>query len=239
MKKVFWYVLFGILFFIFASLTLYLHFMGLPDTCKKGCDLSKIHSPWMNGDQCQYVLEKYEDSTIVKPTLQPYLRRFTDKGPSYPFCNFVWYAFRYVRNKDGGYGPLSNWSGYNASKPTETPMPIFSGANTFPCVPVTGVADSCSQIGVKTGSESLDFNLPTISLVGKFDFDINSNSPDGYTLNVHRQVDNDHKGFDPDSEGDIVGSFIVKPKPSGAYNTVAEFIDAFYNPNSTKSSSCK
>lgn len=212
--------------------------MGVPDSCKSGCELSKKFSPWLNGPDCLSVLEQYEDKSIPKPTAQPYLRSFVTQGQGYPFCNPVWYAFRYVRNKDGGYGPLSDWSGYNPSSPKDIPLPIFSGAKTFPCIPVKGSTDSCAATGVKTGAESCAFNNPTISILNKLDFNVNYASADGYTLNVHRQVAGDSKDFDFTDEGDIVGSFAVNLDPEGPYNIIANFIDAVYNPNSTTSSSC-
>lgn len=238
MNKVFWVIFFSVLFLIFAGLSLYFHFMGVPEICKSGCALAKERAPWLNGPDCLSVVEKYEDKTIPKPTAQPYLRSFVTQGQNYPFCNPVWYAFRYVRNKDGGYGPLSEWSGYNPLKPTDTPLPIFSGAKTFPCIPVKGSTDSCSAIGVKTGADSCAFNNPWISLLNKLDFDVNFSSPDGYTLNVHRQEANTDKEFDPNDEGDIVGFFTVNLKPESPYNIIANFIDAVYNPNSTKSTTC-
>ncbi len=219
--------------------------MPFPDVCKFGCyDGKTKRAPWLNGPQCVSVEEKYEDSNIPAPTPQPYLGGFSysqSSGP--PFCNPVWYAYRYVRNSDGGYGPLSNWTGYDPKNPNAIPKGISSGAtaDTLPCLP-----QGCSESGVPTGSQTCWFNVPEIVLIDKLNMDIKNGTPDGYTLNVHRQegfIDQNAKppvvkGFDPKSEGTVVGSFLAFEKPSTSNKVTAMFYDNIFNPKSTSSNTC-
>ena len=232
MSKKVWYILLGVFAVVFLCLAVTMFFMRYPAKCQFGCALAPS---FMNGPLCLSVKETNFDATIVKPSPQPYLGGFNDSaGAGPPFCEPVWYAFRYVRNIDGEYGPLSNWSG--SSGPTDLdPQPIYSGASTLPCA-----APGCSAWGITLGNDTCTYNQPTIVLTGPLDFDVNFGQLNGYTLNVHRQVgyvgrDGIVHGFDSRSEGDIVGSFLVE---MGNQSSTAKFIDAVFNPKSTTSSTC-
>ena len=220
--KAFWYTVFILTALIFLGLTIYLLVMKSPSICKYGCDLAPSY---MNGPFCLSVIETTLDPTIPTPTPQPYLGNFifsANMGPAY--CAPVWYAFRYVRNSDGQYGPMSQWTGYNSSEPTN-PLAIHSGGDSLPCPPA-----GCTAFGVQTGNATCTANSPTIILLSAPD--VPTNSATGYTLNVHRQVGGWSSptvstGFDPTSEGTIVGSFAVGP---GVRGQTAFFVDA-QNPN--------
>ena len=220
--------------------------------CAYGCSKAP---PWLNGPDCLSIEEKYKDPSIPAPSasLQPYLSKFSfvDGVPGGAFCIPAWYAFRYVRNSDGGYGPLSQWSGYDPTQPDTVPMAIFACAPNLPCMkpsPNSGPG-SCSAIGVSTGQASSGFNKPTIALTAPIDFDIKNGNADGYTLNVHRQTGlkdgTKVTSFNPKSEGIIVGMFSVYPptqsgRPTGPLGVYADFGDGLHppNPNGGQSNCC-
>lgn len=235
--------------------------MKAPEECngQAGCSLAKKKAPYMTEPpgMCLWVKETFYDKNIPAPTPQIYLGGFEySQGSGPPFCSPVWYAYRYVKNSDGRYGPLSKWSGYNPKNPDAVPAAIFAGANSnlLPCAPLNGAAPSCSTLGIPPNtcgnSSSPGFNLPTVVLVepiGGDGIDPRFGQPDaqenGYTLNVHRQTGTgfDDKGrpqgFDPKSEGVIVGSFLLIPS-GGGNGTTAFLPDAVMNPNVTNMSNC-
>lgn len=222
--KIYLYIFLSILSFIFFAFAIYFNFVQVPESCN-------LCPKYMNGPQCISVIEKFQDPTIPKPTPLIYQTNFTlAPGGGPPFCSPVWYAFRYVKNKNGGYGPLSAWSGITDTKSTSPPNAIYAGNKNPPCI--------SSICNFKTGEDSCAFNRPEISLSGKLDLNVLTNNPDdGYTLNVHRQVgtgfdkNGNPLGYDPTSEGTIVGSFLVTPNDQS-------FTDIFFNPNTTTGSSC-
>ena len=64
--------------------------------------------------------ESYADNTISKPKTPLNLLGYASALESQPWCVPTWYAYRFVRLSDGGYGPLSVWSGPFAScSPTD------------------------------------------------------------------------------------------------------------------------
>lgn len=215
---------------VFILLAIYIIMLKYPGVCSTGCGRAPS---FMDGPLCLSVLEKYADPTIATPTPQPYITNFTaTSGAGPPFCAPTWYAFRYVRNADGGYSSMSPWSGYTSADPTN-PIPIFAGSATFPTPPG-------QTPNFPTGSASCTFNMPTIALTAPLDFAISYMQPNGYSLNVHRQVgyidqSGNPQGFDPSSEGVVVGSFMVGPPGS---SPVATFIDAAFNPKSTTQPRC-
>ncbi len=205
--------------------------------CATGCDRAP---KWMNGKFCLSVLEKYEDHTIPVPNSQPYLDSFTyASGGGAAFCSPVWYAFRYVRNKDGGYGPLSAWSGTpegGTVSVIDPPMAIYSCALELPTIP--------GDTSVPLGNLTSTFNKPTVAIIKPLNLDVKTGQEDGYTLNVHRQVGSIQNGtpvFDPEIEGDVIGSFFVYATPKkGSAPIYAEFPDGVFHPNpkSTQTRCC-
>jgi len=248
--------------FVCIGVAAYFYFMKDPrdsEQCAYGCDQTAIRSPWLNGPDCLSVKETTLDSSIPMPTQIPYLSNFRfSPGAGYAFCSPAWYAFRYVRNSDGAYGPLSEWSGTDLAggTPNGTPLAIYACATKLPCVPssspvgssvrASSDARSCAAAGIPTGSGTTTFNAPTIALTKPLDIDTKFETPGGYTMNVHRQVGYiDGNGnvvdFDPKSEGKIVGFFIENPidssgKPrKGLYATL---YDVAFPPDSNQETSC-
>ena len=213
----------------------FLFFFKIPSECNFGCASAPS---FMNGPQCLSVVEKYSDPSIPTPSqnLQPYLSEFIyAEGEGAPFCAPVWYAFRYVRNSDGGYSTMGPWSGA-----------VYSGSENLPWYPgfsPSGTPAAPSGTSFSAPSGTCNANQPTVILTspinspgGQFD------SLSGYSLNVHRQIgsidaNGNVTGFDPSSEGDVVGVFEVFPGLNGA---TATFVDAVFNPspNSTATRCC-
>ena len=133
---------------IFIGIAAYFYFMKDPSknkNCAYGCDLTHIRAPWMNGPDCVSVKEKKFDSSIPAPDQIPYLSKFSySSGAGPAFCSPAWYAFRYVRNSDGAYGPLSGWSGTNPLKPNDVPLAIYACASNLPCIPGSASTNSTS-----------------------------------------------------------------------------------------------
>jgi hypothetical protein len=252
MSKIPWYVLFSGLSLLCIAIAAYFYLLPNPQTdpspeCAYGCPLSPS---WQQGTpNCLSVKETTFDSSIPTPNQIPYLTEFKfvdGSPPQYPFCNPAWYAFRYVRNKDGAYGPLSGWSGTDSSNPTATPMAIYSCATELPCFP-DGKNSSCSAQGITPGPATTSFNTPVIGLGSPItDIDVlKSATIDGYSLNVHRQVgyldgDGNVKDFDPNSEGDIVGMFYPYPTKPQQGQYAVPFGDRIFWPeaNKTNSTTC-
>lgn len=223
-RRIVLYIFLGIFGTLCLVAAAYFMLMKKPICGKAGCGLAP---KYMNGKECLSVQETIYDPSLPEPTQEPLLSDFyLAQGSGPPFCSPTWYSYRYVRNSDGKYGKLSPWSGTSKSK-NKIPMPIFSGAAILPCFPKS----ECEQLG-----NTNTFNVPILALDPK-EIDISDfNKPDGYTLNIHRQVgdgfkDGNPTGFDPTLEGDIVGSFDI------SVDSIS-FSDAVFNPNVTNTSSC-
>lgn len=248
MFKVYLYSVFTFFMLLFIGISIYFYFMkdpgGRGGPCAYGCESSPL---WMNGPECLSVKETKYDPNIPKPSQTPYLSNFKYSAGAGPaFCSPAWYAFRYVKNSDGSYGPLSDWSGTSLEASDGIPLAIYACAKNLPCIPSksssgTKSSNSCSAAGIPTGPLTSTFNSPTLALVSPLKFKTNFDSKDGYTLNVHRQVgyidsDGKIKDFDPKSEGDVVGFFIENPSAkNGIY---AKFQDNVFNPESNQSDDC-
>jgi hypothetical protein len=213
-----WYVVFTVLTLLFLGIAIGIFILKQPiiDSCQG------VSNIWVR-PQCVYIQEKYLDTTIPIPKQNLYLGDFTydPNLPGGPLCEPMYYAFRYVRTSDGGYSPLSPW----------TTIPIYSGASTFPCYPQGSNPTSnppdgwCSLDGIETGSQSCQFNRPTIVTVDPLDLAI----ADGYILNLHRQIGT----FDPTSTGELVGNLLaVSRNNPNAQGWTSSWPDVLFNPNS-------
>lgn len=180
---------------------------------------------------CSYQPELAPDPSLPSPTAQPYLGGFGNTpGGGPPFCAGVWYAYRYVTSQ-GGYSPLSPWSG-TTNNPNLPPLPIYGGSSNLPCPSTNGPSPSgCEAWGI-TPQNTCSSNVPMIVLIEALPI-----LPSGTVLNVHRQSG---QVFDPTSEGTIVGKFYGvglnnKPTLVSTY-----FYDAVSNPdpNSVATSCC-
>jgi hypothetical protein len=175
-----------------------------------GC--GNLSSQWARPN-CVFLTESYSDSSIPTPTPSLYLGSFSqDSSPSVggPCCTPMWYAFRYVRLSDGGYGPLSEW----------TTVPVQAGASTLPWA--TGAPNQ------SVGTATCMFNHPVIVTTQPLDLSYT----DGYILNLHRQV-----GTPPGatSEGQIVGALINSGKTNPGFWYTSSWNDILYPTNTTGS----
>lgn len=110
------------------------------------------NSDWLWIDNCLGFQELNPDPTLLSPSNEKlYLVKFANTaGAGPPMCKPMWYRFRYVNVKTGGYSPFSAW----------TTNPIFAGANNLPCLQGNG---NCPT-SVPEGSQSCQFNAPTVGI---------------------------------------------------------------------------
>lgn len=174
--------------------------------------------------ECVYYLEKYPDSSITTPGQTLYLGAFSySRGAGPALCQPMWYAFRYVRQSDGGYGPLSDW--------TPASQPIFAGSCNLPCAPkVCG-----STLVPPTGNShaSVTYNAPQVVTVSTLDYPLYQ----GYVANIHRYVGTDPTIPPPaGTEGTIIGT--LETVSSSSHGFTSQFIDVLFNPNPGGGSTC-
>jgi len=145
-------------------------------------------------ENCTYITERSYDSTLKTPTSPLYLTAFTGNKDSKPIGANVWYRYRYVNGKTGGYSQFSPW----------TMKPIMSGIKNLPCM-----NDNCDGM-TYSGIPSCNSNVPVLS-IKTIDYDIDS----GVLANVHRVVKPPNDTSQPSSneEGDIIG--ILTPSKNG------------------------
>lgn len=133
------------------------------------CSYLKVSQPDIKwSSDCSYIEELVPDDSIKTPTLPMYLSKFTSSpslGPAWGAS--VWYRYRYVNSKTGGYGKFSPW----------TLSPITSGSSNLPCQLGPG---KCSGME-SSGKDSCTSNLATLT-VNNLDYPVGS---DIY-VNVHR-----------------------------------------------------
>lgn len=169
---------------ILSMLIALLWFVGFTSKPHAGtCDSMKAKGNYVWNDDCTFLREIKTDTQLKKPVSPLYLSGFRS-SPSLgdPLGINVWYRYRYVDAKTGGYGNFSPW----------TENPIIAGSKTLPCK-----NNDCSYI---TGVSSCDNNLVEVS-VDSIDYKIE----DGIYANVHRYVSNDGKQPSYDEDDEIVG----------------------------------
>lgn len=174
-----------LLFFVFLMLTLALWFVKTATKPEIGnCSTVMKTNPdvkWANN--CAYIDELTEDSTLATPKNGLYLSRFSASPASGPPLGAnVWYRYRYVRGKTGEYGKYSPW----------TKSAIMAGSSTLPC---KGAKCDVSMSDCKN-------NIVSVS-VDALDYGPDS----GIYANVHRSVV-EPSNADPPSDsdgGDLVG----------------------------------
>jgi hypothetical protein len=125
------------------------------------CDYLRKSQPDVKWSaDCSYIEEIAPDNSLATPTSPLFLTNFTN-SPSFnqgqPLGANVWYRYRYVNGKTGGYGKFSPW----------TVSPIIAGSTTLPCqlgkgkcvgVSYTG-RDSCQSNLVQLGANNLNLKL--------------------------------------------------------------------------------
>lgn len=117
-----------------------------------GVDCHK-RGDWVWSPDCKYFEEKSFDPTLKDPSqLQLYLVKFDNvSGAGPPVCLPMWYCFRYVNVKTGGYSKFSKW----------TSGPVWAGGKPLPCVKGLG---ECDDKYVLQGKKTCNFNQPSIGI---------------------------------------------------------------------------
>jgi hypothetical protein len=196
-----WLIVLGILILALIGVGVFVYVSG------KTTSIPPCPQGWDESTGCHYVQENYADASIATPNTPLYIGDFennpSDPGPA--LCEPMWYAIRYVRQSDGGYGPLGAW----------TTIPVQAGATTLPCPP-----SGCGT-NVAIGPASCNANRAVMGTTSPLQYSI----IDGYWANVHRQTGT----FDSTSEGDIVGVLIA---PFSSYDLTSAISDVIYNPYS-------
>ena len=103
-------------------------------------------------ESCTHIQEKKYDPSLKSPEgISPVLINFSNSvGLNYkPFYLPVWYRFRYVNSKTGGYSRFSSW----------TKSPIISGGCCLPCP--EGPGKNCPFLD---GYDSCDYNKISIGV---------------------------------------------------------------------------
>lgn len=192
----------------------------LPKPQPGNCAVLKDNNPDVKwGDGCSYIQEIAPDSSITSPKSVMYLTSFTASpslGPAWGIN--VWYAYRYVNGKTGGYSSLSPW----------TTTPIHSGASgsILPCKGSGSENGVCSSSFKNSGRDSCGSNLAELQVDG-LAYGLGSD----YYINVHRYVSEANTQPTPSTPGKVVGMLIQSSNGSG------QFIDISENPCSE--ASCK
>lgn len=188
-----WLILVLIVILVIVGILYWFLFYKSYNPCKN------LGPTWDHSASCLYVSESYLDSTLKTPTAPLYLGAFVyNNTNSSPFCQNTWYAYRAVREQDGGYSGMSPWFG-----------PIQTGSNNNPCVPPStsqfnpsNPGQYCAQDGIKP---TFNANQPTVVTIDPLDYNIQQ----GIYYNVHRMV-SDTIPSSSDT-GTIVGYLITEP----------------------------
>ena len=131
-------------------------------------------SGWVWSENCTHFEEKFPDSKLKDPSnLKLYLVAFSQvDGAGPPVCLPMWYCFRYVNVKTGGYSPFSQW----------TTGPVRAGGFNLPCL------DGKCGDKVLQGKKSCVSNQPTIG-VPDLQYDPLKLTDDTFIYaNIHRYV---------------------------------------------------
>lgn len=188
------------------------------------------HSTWLWNKDCLSFQEKFKDSNLKSPKdISLVLTGFTQaEGGGPPLQLPMWYRFRYVNVKTGGYSEFSEW----------TKSPVIAGSCCLPCPGGVGI-DCPSTVG--EGSESCNYNQPTIGLSSKeSQYSPLSPQPDGgfIYMNLHRYVGEKYSDNTPppaDAKDEIVGFLFPGTSIGGVQ--YYEWTDVLFNP--CKDKDCK
>lgn len=195
-----WLIILGVLAIIIFLFGMWAYFFSKPTT--PPCPDTMLKND--KGD-CIGYKELKPDKSIKAPRMAPELAWFTESPglSNHPWCTPTWYALRYVRASDGAYGPLGPWSPID--------KPVVAGGKNLPST--NSFPNSCS------------YNSVSIGVNGRLEYDGYSpgvSDKDRIYANVHQQngyydyTAKEWKGFDPKSEGQIVG--VLYPQNYNDYN---------------------
>lgn len=223
MKTWSWVVL-GILAFLLVILLAFGGWVLLLGKPSPGINCRE-RSDWLWSPTCKYIEEKFPDPSLQDPSnLKLYLIKFSQvRGAGPPVCLPMWYCFRYVNVKTGGYSGFSKW----------TDSPVSAGGDNLPCLDGVGKCDNL----VPQGKRSCNFNQPLIGIPNLQYNPLNPN-PDGSFIfaNIHRYVGNPGDTSPPGPPEKISTEIIGYLIP----NKVAEGVkyawpDILFNPCKVKS----
>lgn len=175
------------------------------------------NSSYLWNNDCIGFQENFPDNSLTSPSKTLSLVSFDNvQGAGRPIYLPMWYKYRYVNMRTGGYSPFSNW----------TNSPIIAGSCCLPCL-----NDNCT---IPIGFSSCNANSPKIGIFEKdldyIPFKLQKNG-DMIGINIHRYVDpNPNRTNPPSSEEDgvIIGYLI----PGGIVQNQNVFIwnDVLANP---------
>jgi len=177
------------------------------------CDSMKNTLLW--NDDCTFIQEKLYDNNIETPTESLHLSRFSKSssfGP--PLGANVWYRYKYVNGRTGGYGKFSPW----------TKSPIIAGGENLPCK-----NDNCDEMK-DSGKQSCRNNIVEVSVD-----DLGADIKNDMYANVYRYVAPANKSEQPsdNTEKDELIGYLI---PSGVKG--GKFIDVSTSPCETIGISC-
>ena len=181
------------------------------------------HSDWLWSQDCLSFQEKFLDKSLKSPkSLNLVLTDFTSaEGGGPPIQLPMWYRFRYVNVKTGGYSEYSAW----------TKSPVIAGSCCLPCP--GGPGQGCPSL-VPQGSVTCNFNQPTIGISSKISqySPTNPLSDGGFIyINLHRYVGESYSDNNPppdDAKDEIVG--FLAPGNIIDGTRYYEWTDVLFNP---------
>jgi len=158
-----------------------------------------LKSGWVWNPNCKYFEEKFYDSSLADPSdLQLYLVKFSRvSGAGSPVCLPMWYRFRYVNVKTGGYSKFSKW----------TSSPVRAGGKDLPCL------GKCNPNLVPEGGKTCYFNQPAIGLPN-LQYDPLDRQPGNTFIyaTIHRYVGKPGETKPPESPEDEIIGFLMPTK---------------------------
>lgn len=178
----------------------------------------KTYNTWQPSNKPYWPTETKYDPNIVTPKQQLSLVTFSYKeGDGLPYCEPMWYAFRYVKS-DGSYGGMGPWM----------TTPVQSGGKQQPCLNNDCSTMCLSSDGhtttsvpcVPVGEASCPCNRPVVGINSQLDYNVKTGE---YYAVIHRQTG----VFDPKSEGIIIGILLATASSRSTYS----FTDLLYNDN--------
>jgi len=197
-KTIILLVILGIIAAFIAWLIFYIYKLDKP--LPGNCDYLKASSPDIKwSSDCSYIQELTLDKTLQTPIEPLFLSRFTSSPTlGQPWGANVWYKYKYVNSKTGGYGLSSPW----------TKTPISAGSTNLPCQ-----GGNCSGVQY-IGKDSCKSNSARLN-INSIAYPIGS---DNY-INVHRYVSPLSSLTPPGDKdnGKIVGMIIPSGTGGGTF----------------------
>jgi len=180
-------------------------------------EINCSNNSYLWNSNCIGFQENFLDDSLKSPSIPLKLISFDNvQGAGNPIYLPMWYRYRYINMRTGGYSPLSDW----------TNTPIIAGSCCLPCL-----NNNCT---FSVGFDTCNANSPKIGIFQKdldyIPFSLNKNG-DPIGINIHRYVDPNPNRTNPPSpqeEGTIIGYLI----PGGIVQNQNVFVwnDVLANP---------